>query len=153
MSLRREQAEECEETLRSQINELSTEKRAKFFKEINKRIKDPDTYASMNYLFLGGFHHFYLEKWGRGIANLVAFILSIIFLASGFVPLISIGIFTLLIVIGVETYAMFFSQIIVQEYNNKVTEKLLKQYQGQERATAKRVIEPIKTEAINPGKQ
>lgn len=128
MANRRKQAEDYEEILRSQINQLDAENRAKFFKEINKEIKDPDTYAALNFLCLGGFHHFYLKKWYRGAINLVGFLLSLIFMFSGFQPLVIIGIIAVLVIAGTEAYAMFFSQTIVMEYNNKVTEQLLSKF-------------------------
>ena len=51
-----------EEALRSEINHLPDELRAQFYNEVKNKIKDPDTYAALNWFFICGLHHFYLGK-------------------------------------------------------------------------------------------
>ncbi|CAM3770181.1 hypothetical protein VA7868_03437 [Vibrio aerogenes CECT 7868] len=52
-----------EEQLRQQVNASAEEIRKAFFREQADQIKDPDTYAVLNYMFIGGFHHLYLGRY------------------------------------------------------------------------------------------
>jgi len=63
-----------EESLRLAIRDLPDEQRKRFYAIAKKKLKDPDTFAVLNYLFVTGLHHFYLGHWLRGIINLVVFI-------------------------------------------------------------------------------
>lgn len=113
-----------EELLRNKILLLSDENRKVFYENVEKQIKDPDTYATLNFLFLTGLHHFYLQKWLKGAINLSLFVLGLILLfGSTFSYGFGLGI--LLAVFILELNELFRSQIIVQDYNNKVLEKNL----------------------------
>ena len=71
-----------EEELRKEVANLSNIDRKKFYREAEKNVKDPDTYAVLNYLFLTGLHHFYLKKYQRGFINLAIFIVGIVGLTT-----------------------------------------------------------------------
>jgi TM2 domain-containing membrane protein YozV len=119
--LSKEIVQEKEESIRKLIRELPETTRAAFYRETEKKLKDPDTYATLNYLFIAGLHHFYLGKWARGLINLSVFVFGIIlaFISSpryGVVVIIAISIF--------EIYALFRSQVIVQDYNNRIMEEI-----------------------------
>lgn len=110
-----------EESIRQLVRELPETTRAAFYRETEKKLKDPDTYATLNYLFIAGLHHFYLGKWARGVINISVFVFGIIlaFISSpryGIAVIIAIAIF--------ELYALFRSQIIVQDYNNRIMEEI-----------------------------
>ena len=123
--MNKDDIENQEEFLREEINKLDDEKRKLFFTKVEKEIKDPDTYASLNFLFLTGVHHFYLEKWLKGSINLSLFIFGLVLLfGSTFSYGIGLGI--ILSILILELNELFKSQIIVQNYNNKVLEKNLK---------------------------
>jgi TM2 domain-containing membrane protein YozV len=111
-----------EEELRLQVRELPDEKRKTFYGRAEKELKDPDTFAVLNYLFIAGLHHFYLGRWLRGLINLVVFSAGVylIWLEQWSNGLIIIGIITLL-----EFYALFRSQIIVKHYNNRISADIL----------------------------
>ena len=105
-----------EEELRLAIRDLPDEKRKAFYERAEHELKDPDTFAVLNYLFIAGLHHFYLGRWLRGLINLAVFGGSIYLMVlgqwkNGF---ILFGIITVL-----ELYALFRSQIIVKNFNNK----------------------------------
>lgn len=55
-----EQVLEIKERLRKCVGALPDDKRLAFYKKVEQRLKDPDTYAALNYLFIAGLHHFYL---------------------------------------------------------------------------------------------
>jgi TM2 domain-containing membrane protein YozV len=116
-----EQVFEVEERLRKCVRELPDDKRLAFFKEAELRLKDPDTYAALNYLFIAGLHHFYLGKWARGLLNIIVFLAGVVML---FTPLAIIGILLIAAITIVELYALFKSQIIVQAHNNRVMEQI-----------------------------
>ena len=61
-TLRSQAVEEQEENLRTTAGELEETKRKFFFKRFSEEYKDPDTYAVLNFFFVGGLHHFYLKK-------------------------------------------------------------------------------------------
>ena len=111
-----------EEELRLAVRELPDEKRKAFYERAEKELKDPDTFAVLNYLFIAGLHHFYLGRWLRGLINLLVFGAGVylIWLEQWRNGLIIIGIITLL-----EFYALFRSQIIVKHYNNRISADIL----------------------------
>ncbi len=47
-----EEVDKEEELLRARVNKLSDSNRKSFFSKVKKRIKDPDTYATLNWFFL-----------------------------------------------------------------------------------------------------
>ncbi|MBX3628581.1 MAG: TM2 domain-containing protein [Nitrosomonas sp.] len=115
---------EEEERIRKLVRQLPDDKRFVFFQEAEKRLKDPDTYATLNYLFIAGLHHFYLGNWLRGVTNLAIFLIGIVML---FTSMRIVGILLILTVSVIELYALFKSQIIVQAYNNAVMKKIYRE--------------------------
>jgi len=100
---------------------LPDDKRFVFFQRTEQQLKDPDTYATLNYLFVAGLHHFYLGNWVRGLINLSVFLAGLVML---FTPLFVLGILLILAISVVELFALFKSQIIVQAYNNAVMNRI-----------------------------
>ncbi|GLR05412.1 TM2 domain-containing protein [Vibrio hyugaensis] len=112
-----EELEKKEEYLRQQVNTLPDEQRKAYFKELKLRLKDPDTYAALNWFFLGGVHHFYLGKYPLFIAELVLFVLGVTGLFLGHM---SAGLIILLLVLY-ELPHLFFSQKIARQHNYEVS--------------------------------
>lgn len=75
-----EQLRDEEEALRKQIRELTPEQRKEYFRLEGEQIKDPDTYAVLNWLVMAGLHHFYLGKTQRGVINLCVMLLGLVLL-------------------------------------------------------------------------
>lgn len=117
----KEAIQEAEEHIRKLVRELPDEKRLLFFQQAEKNLKDPDTYATLNFLFVAGLHHFYLGQWGRGSINLFIFVAGVVFLFAGQV---AIGIGILIAISMVELKALFAAQTVVQDYNNAVMERI-----------------------------
>lgn len=113
-----DQLKQQEEQLRKQVAELATEQKKQYFSLEEKRIKDPDTYAVLNYFFLAGLHHFYLGKTLFGVINLIAMLVGILFIES-------FGWILFVLVIIAELPQLFRSQKIVQQYNNQVMQDTL----------------------------
>ena len=67
MMSRLEELEQEEDELRAQISALPDPERKRYYQQIKPRIRDPDTYAALNYSIVAGLHHFYLGHWGRGL--------------------------------------------------------------------------------------
>jgi len=111
-----------EEVLRLEIAKLSAEQRKQFYATAKQKLKDPDTFAVLNYLFITGLHHFYLGHWLRGAFNLLIFIVAISLIVAG---LWKFGLGMIAIISLFEIYALFRSQIIVQDYNNHVMRNTL----------------------------
>ena len=123
-----EEVDKEEEFLRTRVNKLNDSDRKSFFSKVKKRIKDPDTYATLNWFFVTGLHHFYLEKWIRGIFNLAVFILGVILIFMS----IQIGWFFILFIFIIELWALFRSQIIIQDWNNKIYRQFLNEFESDE---------------------
>ena len=117
-----DEALQKEESLRVRASELEDSKRKIYYARLNKLLKDPDTYAVLNWIFLAGLHHFYLRNYLRGSINLFVFIIGLILLFNSYFLYGSIVIGVILVT---ELYELFFSQSIVLEYNNKVSEQIL----------------------------
>jgi TM2 domain-containing membrane protein YozV len=113
-----------ENDLRNKIQELSDDNKKIFFSQIEKEIKDPDTYAVLNWLFIAGLHHFYLKKYLNGSINLSIFLLGSTLSFSDNTTF-GIGIGMLVSLFIVELFQLFKSQLILQDYNNMVTKRLL----------------------------
>ena len=113
-----------EERLRGLVRALPDDKRYLFYRETEKQLKDPDTYATLNYLFIAGLHHFYLGKWVRGIVNISVFLVGLIML---FTPLAIIGLLFIVTISIIELYALFKSQVIVQAHNNTVMNRIYRE--------------------------
>ena len=122
MFLNQSEVDAREEEIRLVVRELPDGTRKKYYEQAEKRLKDPDTYAVLNYLFIAGLHHFYLGRWFRGLVNLTVFGggVYLLFLEQWQNGLIVIGIITAL-----ELYALFRSQIIVKHYNNGIAQEIL----------------------------
>ena len=123
-----EAVQEDEERIRKLVRELPDDKRLIFFKQIEKDLKDPDTYATLNFLFIAGLHHFYLGKWVRGLINIIIFLIGVFFVFAGFVGM---GIFILIAISVIELKALFKAQLIVQDYNNEVMKMIYREVSKQ----------------------
>ncbi|MDX1518921.1 MAG: TM2 domain-containing protein [Gammaproteobacteria bacterium] len=121
------EVEAREESLRQQVRQLDESRRKRFYSELDRRLRDPDTYAVLNYLFIAGLHHFYLGKWLRGSINLVVFIAGLACLFTG-LPVVGLGLLVGITV--VELYALFRAQLIVMEHNNRLMEEILGKLRG-----------------------
>lgn len=109
-----------EEQLRSEVNALTAEQRKLFYQQEKHLVKDPDTYAVLNWFFAAGLHHFYLGKFQRGAVNLTLMLIGIL-------TIYSFGVFLIIVVLLIELPQLFKSQRIVHQYNNQVMADILKQ--------------------------
>ncbi|WP_394147185.1 TM2 domain-containing protein [Shewanella atlantica] len=108
-----EQLEQNEELLRKQVNSLPEAQKKEFYKRQSKKLKDPDTYATLNWFFLGGIHHLYLGKFTLFAIELVLLTVSIIGLVLGQPS----ALFILILIVIYELPQLFFSQKIARQHN------------------------------------
>lgn len=125
--LNRDAIEREEEALRDRARKLPDAKRAEFFRESSRAIRDPDTYAALNWGAPAGIHHFYLGRWQRGLINLLGLAAGILMLLNGWL-VAGTGLIGLIIV--VELFELFRAQRIVAHYNNRVMKQILDRMQG-----------------------
>ena len=111
-----------EEKIRLQVRELDDSQRKFYHGQFKREMKDPDTYAVLNYFFLAGLHHMYLGEYVRGAANLVMLIFGIGLLIVGATIVGSLLIGFILVV---ELMALFRAQVVVANHNNLVSESIL----------------------------
>lgn len=124
MSLRA--LEQAEDALRSEVTRLEPALRKRYYEVESKKIRDPDTYAALNYLIIGGLHHFYLGRWLLGSLNLgLTLIGAITWIFFGLAGWVVIG-----LVLLIELPQLFRSQSIVKQFNNQVMLETLKAVQG-----------------------
>jgi len=114
-----------EEQLREQIAQLNSEQKKCYYALEVAQVKDPDTYAALNWAFFAGLHHFYLGKWQRGLLNLVLMLIGVLFYLSHLPSLLGAGVIFLVFII--ELPQLFNSQKIIHQFNNDVMKRLLKQ--------------------------
>ena len=112
-----------EEQLRSEVNALTAKQRKLFYQQEKRLVKDPDTYAVLNWFFAAGLHHFYLGKFQRGAVNLTLMLIGIL-------TIYSFGVFLIIVVLLIELPQLFKSQRIIHQYNNQVMADILKQLTG-----------------------
>lgn len=108
-----EQLEKNEELLRNQVNLLPETQKKEFYERQSTKLKDPDTYATLNWFFLGGFHHCYLGKYGLFALELALLTISIIGLILGHTSAFII----LALLVFYELPQLFFSQKIARQHN------------------------------------
>lgn len=124
-----------QESIRIEMQKLPDEIRARAFSEIGDKLRDPDTYAVLNYALVTGLHHFYLGKFVRGTLELAAFLTGLYMIFRGGTEvngylLMYLGIVIVGILVVVELVELFRSQIVVQDFNNRVSRKVLDKYLG-----------------------
>ena len=122
--LKRDQVQRQEDELRQALAQLPAERRAQAYRTLQKRLKDPDTYAALNWFFIGGLHHFYLRRWGRGLVDCGMVVLGFVLLFS---PLFAVGLLCWLGIAVWELANLFRAQIIVQDWNNQTTAAVLRE--------------------------
>ncbi|NOQ77368.1 MAG: TM2 domain-containing protein [Methylococcaceae bacterium] len=125
-TLSQEAVKQEEELIRQAASQLSDKERKLYFSLVKKQIKDPDTYAVLNWFFIAGLHHFYLGKWIAGAIDLTIFLVGAVFI---FVGLEWVGVLMIVGISVFELYALFRSQIIVQDYNNQVMKEAIREVQ------------------------
>ena len=113
-----------EEALRLRVRELDDEARKAFYRQFNQRLKDPDTYAVLNYLFITGLHHFYLGRYWRGLVNVLVLCAGVALLFAG---MLWAGLLAILAITILELGELFQAEAIVTDYNNGLMEELLHQ--------------------------
>ena len=112
-----------EDRLRDLVARLPADQRKRFHQQARLRLKDPDTYAVLNWFLVAGLHHFYLGKLWRGAVNLAVFLLGVVmFFASEPV----LGLILIAGIFLIELWALFRSQVFVRHHNNVITRELLK---------------------------
>lgn len=126
-----EQLEIKEEQFRSQVNSLLETQRKEFYKLQSKKLKDPDSYAALNWFFLGGIHHFYLGKYTLFTIELTLFIISLIGLFLDY----SSFVYILILLSIYELPQLFFSQKIVRQYNYNLSCEIFNEVNKLERKT------------------
>ena len=114
-----------EERLRVAVRALSDDQRRRFYDIANPRLRDPDTYAALNWSLLTGMHHFYLRRWLRGSATLLSFIGCVAALFSD--ALRWPAALVLIVILVIELSELFRSQAIVQNYNNRMMARTLEE--------------------------
>ncbi|WP_111494859.1 TM2 domain-containing protein [Marinobacter bohaiensis] len=114
-----------EERLRNLAGKLPDESRKALFGELRGQIKDPDTYAVLNWFFPIGIHHLYLRRWFSALADIGLIAIGIVLLVLDF---LWAGVILIGVVSAWELWALFRSQIIVQDWNNQAYRSLLEKY-------------------------
>ena len=115
-----------EEHLREQIRQFSDEQRKHYYRLERQQLKDPDTYAVLNYSFIAGLHHFYLGRSNRGLINIALMVVGLLLLPL-FAPL---GVILLVTVFIVELPQLFKSQRIVYAHNLDLMDDILETVRG-----------------------
>lgn len=129
--LSREAVEREEEALRVELAALPDAVRAAAYRDAEKRLRDPDTYATLNWLFVTGLHHFYLGRWLWGAIDFGGFCAGVVLIVIGLWP---IGLALIVLISVLELWALLRSQVIVQDYNNRVLRGALERARAPETA-------------------
>lgn len=123
--LKREEVEMEEERLRKIASALPDDERKQFYNEVKRELRDPDTYAVLNWFFLVGLHHAYLRRWLRAGLNIAVVIMGGILVAD---QRWLLGSAMILAVVIMEIWELFRSQLIVQDWNNRIFRSVLYKY-------------------------
>lgn len=129
------QVEEDEEALRASLDSLSDGERKTFYSQAERAFKDPDTYATLCYLFVSGLHHFYLKRWRRGLMDIGVNLAGLGLVIAGIALeswLLGLGGLVLWLGISVlELRYLFQSQSVVRDYNLQQQRAILERLRWQ----------------------
>ena len=133
MPLNQLKVDQEEEAIRLAIRDLPDEIRARVFSEIGSKIRDPDTYAVLNYTLMAGLHHFYLGQYLRAISEAICFLIGVYLIYYGGTTvdghmLMYLGIVIVAVLLVIELVGLFRAQIIVQNFNNRESRRILNKY-------------------------
>lgn len=112
-----------ENELREQIRALPEETRRRYLVLESRALKDARTYQWLNLLFFTGVNHFYLQRWLRGLLNLLVFAGGIgLVLSHGMALYGGLVLFTLLIA---EIPQILNARHLVHSCNNRIMQRCL----------------------------
>ena len=120
--LEREAVAREEERLRVAVRDLDDQQRSAYFQAAKQQVKDPDTYAALNYSLFFGLHHLYLGNHQRFLLVMVLLVIAGFAFFNGEVIL---SVVVVMLSGVVELYELFRAQVIVQDHNNRVAQQLL----------------------------
>ncbi|MEI5637784.1 MULTISPECIES: TM2 domain-containing protein [unclassified Pseudoalteromonas] len=109
-----------EEAIREEVARLSPTLRKQYYQLETELLKDPDTYAVLNYFFAAGLHHFYLGKTMRGMFNLLLMLVGLALLPF-------YGWVLIVLVLLIELPQLFQSQAIVRQHNIDAMRQVLRE--------------------------
>ena len=132
LKLNHEAVVEEEEAIRNRVRAMDDLQKRAYHSAFKKKMKDPDTYAVLNYFFVAGLHHIYLDKYARGLLNMGVMLGGLILLAT---PAFPLGILLILGLVTIELMALFRSQIVVTDHNNKLARALLEKLDNEQFST------------------
>ncbi len=116
-----EELEAAEAAQREELDALSDGERLAYFEKAEKAFKDPDTYATLAYIFISGLHHFYLKRWRRGLLDLGLNAVGVALVIAGVgYESWALGLAGVALWVGVsvmELGFLFRCQRVVREYN------------------------------------
>ncbi|MDC0611480.1 hypothetical protein OAP63_12135 [Vibrio sp.] len=115
-----EEIEEREEKLRHDVGELSPEKRKHYYHVVSMQLKDPDTYATLAWSSVGGFHHLYLQRYIQFLVEIVLVITCIVLMICG----ITLAIWGIVALAIFELPQLFYSQKIARLYNYRLSKSI-----------------------------
>jgi TM2 domain-containing membrane protein YozV len=121
MFLNQQDVDKEEEDIRVSLRDYSDQSRKDLYALFNKKLKDPDTYAALNWSLFIGFHHLYLGKYWQAIFEWVLVAIGVFLLLNDFL----IGASFIIVTALFELYQLFRSQVIVQDHNNKMMRRLM----------------------------
>lgn len=123
LPMNEQQLSDEEDQLRQTIATLSPEQRRTYYRLERPQLRDPDTYAALNWLAPAGLHHFYLKRTLRGSLNLLLFLLGLALLPQDIWP----GLLIWVLVELTELPQLFRAQLLVHRYNNNIMRSCLRQ--------------------------
>lgn len=119
-----------EAAIRERVDRLPQQARQAYFRQLERDLKDPDTFAALNWFFVAGLHWFYLRRPLRGAVDLAVFLVGALLLVAGLVApdgggQIGLGLLLLVGITLVELPALFRSRLLVRRHNIEVREAAL----------------------------
>jgi len=118
-----------EERIRLRVRELPDPIRIEYFRRLQPRLRDPDTYAVLSYCLVTGLRHMYLGRWPRGFVDVGALVLGVVLLVTGNL----VGVAPLAVIGVLDLLALFRSQAIVKDHNNQLARAILTEVTGAQR--------------------
>lgn len=112
-----------ESELRDRVRNLPDEQRKRYLELEGRQLRSLSVYKRLNALFFLGLNHFYLERWLRGVINLLATAVAIyLYLFNemrGYPVLILLGI------VFIEIPQTINARHLVHSVNNRIMEHCL----------------------------
>ncbi len=127
--------EELEDELRLLVSELNSEEKKEYYKGLESKLKDPDTFAVLSYFIMFGLQNAYAGRFKLFFGESLVAIVGLIAFYSDNIYGVLGGALMILLLAGFRLLQLFFSQRIIADLNYRASLSCYKQIVSKRKST------------------